>query len=116
VTQVQAAELRFDRGVFWGVQYHPELALGEIAAALRMQATSLVEAGLALDEKGVRARADEIDALHRDPDSRALRWRIGVDGELADDRSRRREIINFLRHAPKLRRDSAASVISSSLA
>jgi GMP synthase-like glutamine amidotransferase len=110
VTQVQAAEVRFDRGVFWGVQYHPELALGEIAVALRTQVSSLIEAGLAHDDEDVFARADEIEALHHDPDSRALRWRLGVDGELADERSRRREIINFLRHAPGLRGNDLAPI------
>jgi GMP synthase (glutamine-hydrolysing) len=34
VSAVQAAEIRHGGGVFWGVQYHPELTLGEIAAAL----------------------------------------------------------------------------------
>lgn len=103
VTQVQAAEIRFDKGVFWGVQYHPELALGEIAAALRAQAGDLVEAGLAETERQVFSRADEIEALHRQPGNRALRWQIGVDGELAEERFRRREIVNFIRHASRLR-------------
>jgi len=103
VTRVQAAEIRFDRGVFWGVQYHPELAMGEIAAALRQQAADLVEAKLAESEDEVRTRADELDELHRTPDSRALRWRLGVDGEFAEEDARRREIVNFLRHAPSLR-------------
>ncbi|WP_419790119.1 glutamine amidotransferase-related protein, partial [Pseudomonas atacamensis] len=48
-THVQAAEIRYDNGVFWGVQYHPELALAEIAVAIRRQADSLIEAGLAHD-------------------------------------------------------------------
>ncbi len=103
VTAVQAAEIRFDGGVFWGVQYHPELALGEIAVALRRQAPDLVEAGLAEREQDVLTRADEVDALHWRPDSRALRWRLGVDGEFAEEKLRRREIVNFLRHAPRLR-------------
>ncbi|MBB4858410.1 GMP synthase (glutamine-hydrolyzing) [Novosphingobium chloroacetimidivorans] len=102
VTRVQAAEVRCDRGVFWGVQYHPELALGEIAAALLRQAASLVEAGLAHDEDAVRAYARDIYALHRQPDDRALQWRLGIDAELAEERKRRREIINFLRHVPAL--------------
>lgn len=103
VTKVQAAEIRFDRGVFWGVQYHPELALGEIAVALRTQAADLIEAGLSDTEDGVLSRADEIEALHRNPDSRALRWQLGVDGELAEERLRRREIVNFLSHSRQLR-------------
>lgn len=102
VTAVQAAEIRYGRGVFWGVQYHPELALGEIAAALRSQAADLVEAGLATRDDDVMLRADELDALHRRPGSRALRWRLGVDGEFAEERLRRRELSNFLRHVPGL--------------
>lgn len=100
VTTVQAAEIRFGKGVFWGVQYHPELALQEIAIALRAQKRDLIEAGLARTESDVGDRADEIEALHNDPYCRALRWRLGVDGELADEKSRRREIANFLESLP----------------
>jgi GMP synthase-like glutamine amidotransferase len=109
VTQVQAAEIRFDRGIFWGVQYHPELALREIALSLAAQAADLVEAGLARTELDVEARAAEIDALHEEPDSRALRWRLGVDGEFAEERLRRREIANFLACLPDLRARAAAA-------
>ena len=103
VTRVQAAEIRFDRGVFWGVQYHPELALREIAIAIAAQAADLVEAGLADHEDEVEARAADLKALHDAPDSRALRWRLGVDGEFAEEQLRRREIANFLTHLPDLR-------------
>ncbi|WP_428970533.1 type 1 glutamine amidotransferase [Sphingomonas sp. Xoc002] len=103
VTRVQAAEIRFDRGVFWGVQYHPELALREIALAIAAQAGDLVEAGLADTEGDVEAWSSDLDALHEAPDDRALRWRLGVDGEFAEERLRRREIANFLSHLSKLR-------------
>ncbi|MEJ8631661.1 hypothetical protein P0F65_21605 [Sphingomonas sp. I4] len=78
------------------MQYHPELALREIAIAVAAQAAELVETGLARHEGDVEARAAEIDALHDDPDSRSLRWSLGVDGEFAEERLRRREIVNFL--------------------
>lgn len=103
VTRVQAAEIRFDPGVFWGVQYHPELALREIALAIAAQAGDLVEAGLANAEGDVEAWSRDLDALHEAPDDRALRWRLGVDGEFAEERLRRREIANFLAHLSKLR-------------
>jgi len=99
VTRVQAAEVRFDNGVFWGVQYHPELALAEIASALRAQRNDLVAAGLAERENDVLARADDLDALHDRPDNPALHWRIGVDRHFAEERLRRLEIVNFLEHA-----------------
>ncbi|MEH3039140.1 MAG: type 1 glutamine amidotransferase [Sphingomonas paucimobilis] len=102
VTAVQAAEIRFRRGIFWGVQYHPELALQEIAIALRAQKGDLVEAGLARTESCVDVRAGEIEALHNDPDCRALHWQLGVDGEFAEEALRRREIRNFIDHLPDL--------------
>jgi GMP synthase-like glutamine amidotransferase len=101
VTRVQAAEINFDRGTFWGVQYHPELSLAEIASALRAQATDLVEAGLADEEVDVRDYAALLDGLHADPEHRPTRWALGVDDELAKEINRRREIANFLAHLAK---------------
>ena len=46
-TPVEAAEIRHGNGVFWGVQYHPEITLAEVAASLRRQASDLIDAGLA---------------------------------------------------------------------
>ncbi len=103
VTTVQAAEIRCGRGIFWGAQYHPELALREIAIALRAQKRDLVEAGLARHDGDVEAHAGDIDALHDDPDCHAIRWRLGVDGEFAEEARRRREIANFLDNLPALR-------------
>ena len=104
VTKVQAAEIRHDRGIFWGVQYHPELALGEIATALRAQSDDLIAAGLADTEDDVMERADRMQALHRSPEKRSLRWLLGVDGEFADEAGRRREIVNFLGALPTIDR------------
>jgi len=100
---VQAVEIVHDGGTFWGVQYHPELAPGEIGAALRRQADDLVEAGLARDADDVEAQAALFDALHDDPDSAALRWRLGIDRELAEEPRRRTELIAFVEHLVKPR-------------
>ena len=102
-TRVQAAEIRYDNGVFWGVQYHPELAPGEIAIALRSQADSLIEAGLAHDEDEVEQRARLLDAIHDSPGDTAVRWALGIDGEFAEEEGRRRELSNFIAAAPSLR-------------
>lgn len=96
VTRVQAAEIRHDRGVFWGVQYHPELAPGEIAVAIRHQADSLVESGLATNVEAVERRAALLDRLQHDPADSAARWELGVDGEFAEEDGRRRELANFI--------------------
>ena len=103
VTRVQAVEIRHARGVFWGVQYHPELSPGEIASAIRTQGTSLVEAGLASDEAAVEQRARLLDRIQHDPDDHAARWELGVDDEFAHEDRRRLEIANFIAAIPSLR-------------
>ncbi|MFT8243225.1 type 1 glutamine amidotransferase [Roseomonas sp. BN140053] len=98
VTRVQAAEIRSGEGVFWGVQYHPELTLFEVAKALRRQAGSLVEGGLVHDRATVGAQAELIEALDREPERRDLAWRLGLDRQVTDPVLRQAELRNFLRH------------------
>ncbi|WP_267424628.1 type 1 glutamine amidotransferase [Methylobacterium sp. GC_Met_2] len=95
---IQAIEIRYGTGWFWGTQYHPELDLDELAAMLRLCDTALVEAGFAEDAGAVAAYADEIAGLGG-PDvgaARRLAWRHGIGPEILDATLRRREIGNFL--------------------
>ncbi len=98
VTAVQVAEIRHDRGVFWGVQYHPELTLGEIAAALRRDGETLIEEGLARDTGEVDRQAALIDELDREPERADLAWRLGLDRQVIDRGLRLTEIRNFIAH------------------
>jgi GMP synthase (glutamine-hydrolysing) len=98
VTQVQAAEIRCEGGVFWGVQYHPEISLAEVAAALRREAGDLVESGLAGTHENLEAHAALIDALDQEPNRRDLAWRLGLNEEVTCPRRRRTELWNFIRH------------------
>lgn len=98
VTEVQAAEIRHDGGVFWGVQYHPELPLDEIAGAARRQADDLVEQGLARDKAAVDAYAGLVEALHREPGRRDLAWQLGLDRQVTDPALRQAELRNFVEH------------------
>lgn len=94
VTSVQAAEIRHDRGLFWGVQYHPELTLHEVAEALRRQADDLVEHGLARGPDDVEAVAAMVDDLG--PDRPDLAWRLGLDAQVIDPAMRTTELRNFV--------------------
>ncbi|MFV0624495.1 type 1 glutamine amidotransferase [Sphingomonas sp. ac-8] len=98
VTPVLAAEIRCGEGIFWGVQYHPELSLREVAAALRREGDELIEQGFAADRAALDAHADRIDALHRAPDRRDLAWQLGLDDQVTDPDKRRRELANFVAH------------------
>ena len=85
-------------GVFWGVQYHPELPLTEIADALRRQRVDVIEQGLARSERDIEVQATLIESLAREPDRRDLAWRLGVDDQVADGRLRQTELRNFIDH------------------
>ncbi len=98
LTSVQAAEIRHEAGVFWGVQYHPEIDLGEVAGALRRQADDLVEDGFARSEEDLDAYAGAIEALHHEPHRRDLAWRLGLDEEVTDLKRRTAELRNFVEH------------------
>ena len=101
VTGVQAAEIRYDHGVFWGVQYHPELSLGEVAAALRRQSQDLIEHGLARSDEDVERIAGLVDGLDHDPGRADLAWQLGLDRQVTDVWQRRTELRNFVEYLVK---------------
>ncbi|MGW5958109.1 glutamine amidotransferase-related protein [Methylorubrum thiocyanatum] len=98
VLDVQAIEIRYGRGLFWGTQYHPETDLDELAAMLRLSAEAVVSAGFAADPAAVEASAREVEGLAGDdrPARRQRAWRLGVGADVLEAGQRRREIGNFL--------------------
>lgn len=98
VLDVQAIEIRYGRGLFWGTQYHPETDLDELAAMLRLSAEAVVSAGFAADHAAVEASAREVEGLAEDdcPARRQRAWRLGVGADVLEAGQRRREIGNYL--------------------
>jgi GMP synthase (glutamine-hydrolysing) len=103
VTEVQAAEIRHGAGVFWGVQYHPEIDLYEVAGALRRQSAELVKDGLADTPEAVEDYASLVEVIHADPDRRDLAWRLGLDEQVTKTEYRLTELRNFIDFLTKAR-------------
>jgi GMP synthase (glutamine-hydrolysing) len=101
VSQVQAAEIRRDGGVFWGVQYHPEFSLRELAVIIGRRSEILVREGFCRTDEDVASYAADLIALHEEPARFDLAWRHGVDAEVLDATRRTREIRNFVEHRVK---------------
>jgi GMP synthase (glutamine-hydrolysing) len=97
VTEVQAVEIRHGPGVFWGVQYHPELDLHEVAGALRRQCDDLVSEGYARSSEDLERYASMLEALHQAPDRRDLAWLLGLDVQVTQIELRLMELRNFIR-------------------
>jgi GMP synthase (glutamine-hydrolysing) len=101
VSEVQAAEIRRDGGVFWGVQYHPEFSLGELAVILGRRTEILVREGFCRTPEEAISYTADLAALHEEPTRFDLAWRHGLDAEVLDSERRTREIRNFIEHRVK---------------
>jgi GMP synthase (glutamine-hydrolysing) len=98
ISGVQAAEIRVGSTVAWGVQYHPEYPLSELAAIIRRTGIKLVDEGFFIDENDLLHYASDMMKLHHAPDNKALAWRHGIDGAVLDKKMRVKEIGNWLTH------------------
>ncbi|WP_372425105.1 type 1 glutamine amidotransferase [Salinarimonas chemoclinalis] len=96
---IQAAEIRHAGGLFWGVQYHPEFSLSELAAIVDRLAEPLTREGFFADVPGARAYAADLRALDADPARCDLAWRHGIDAQVLDPTRRTAEITRFVAHA-----------------
>ncbi|MDP3408146.1 type 1 glutamine amidotransferase [Bosea sp. (in: a-proteobacteria)] len=95
-SQVQAAEIRHEGGVFWGVQYHPEFPLRQVASILGRMVPVLIEEGFRSDEAAAETWLAELRALDADKSRQDLAWAHGLDAEVLDDMRRVTELRNFL--------------------
>lgn len=97
-SQVQSAEIRGNGALAWGVQYHPEYPLREIAAIVRRIGTRLIGEGFFLDEADMEIFAGDLDTLDRDPDDKRLAWRHGISKNILDPRLRISEVANWIEY------------------
>jgi GMP synthase (glutamine-hydrolysing) len=96
VASIQAAEITHEGGAFWGVQYHPEYSLREIAAIIARRAETLAREGFFADETAALAYASDLRALDSAPDRNDIAWRLGIGDDVRDPVRRRAELINFI--------------------
>ena len=95
---MQAAEIRHDGGIFWGVQYHPEFPLRQVASILSRIVPILIEEGFRKDEAAAAGWLADLRALDAEPARRDLAWAHGLDAEVLDEARRVTELRNFLNH------------------
>ena len=96
MSSVQAVEIRTNGSVAWGVQYHPEYPLRELAAIVRRIGTRLIGEGFFADEKDMISFAEDLDALDRDPACKRLSWRHGISQNVLDRKLRVSEVTNWV--------------------
>jgi GMP synthase (glutamine-hydrolysing) len=96
VSAVQSVEFRTAGSVAWGVQYHPEYPLRELAVIVRRIGTGLIAEGFFADEAETKAFAADLEALDRDPTCKRLAWRYGISNNILDKKRRVSEVANWV--------------------
>jgi GMP synthase (glutamine-hydrolysing) len=95
-SEVQAAEIRHGKSVFWGVQYHPEFTLDEMAGIIERYGKVLVEEGPFRDLGELKAHTEDLKTLQQDPARKDIAWRLGYDSDVLEPTRRLTEIRNWI--------------------
>jgi GMP synthase (glutamine-hydrolysing) len=93
---VQAMACEDGERSFWGVQYHPEFDLGQVAALLSGRARRMAADGFVRNESEAVQMAEDLRSLQAAP-RRDVAWRYGIGADVTDARRHRAELANWLR-------------------
>lgn len=96
-TGVQSVHVEHEGTPFWGLQYHLEYDLHEMARLMFTRADKLVDLGFFEDRDAALRHVDSLEELHDDPSRKDLRWRLGIDDDLLDPDVRQIEVRNWIR-------------------
>ena len=86
------------QGEFWGLQYHPEYDLHELARLLHCRREVSIKLGFFRDVKSADAMIEDLETLFADRSRSDLAWRYGIDDDVLDDKIRLCEVQNFVKH------------------
>ncbi|HJO54522.1 MAG TPA: type 1 glutamine amidotransferase [Verrucomicrobiota bacterium] len=97
-TRVQSVVVKHEGTEFWGLQYHPEYDLHEMARLMFCRIEKLVRLGFFADEAAGLAHIDQLEALHADPTREDIATALGLKADVMDDSLRTIEVQNWINH------------------
>ena len=96
LTPMQAAEIRQDGGVFWGIQYHPEFSLTEVAVILDRLEQPMINEGFVQNADHLKSYTKDLIALDQDRSRYDIAWKLGLDEQVLNETFRLAEIRNWI--------------------
>ena len=97
-TNVQAVSVDYRGGKFWGLQYHPEYDLFEMARLTWCRIDKLMELGFFADRQAGEDYVALLETLHKYPSRTDIAWLLGIDDDVMDEAYRRTEVRNWLKY------------------
>jgi len=95
-THVQSVAVAHRGGTFWGLQYHPEYDLHEMARLAWCRRDKLVKLGFFRDGEAADAWVDLLEVLHQDPSRKDIAWMLGIDDDVTNEDIRLAEVRNWI--------------------
>jgi len=96
MSEVQAAEIQHEGGVFWGVQYHPEFDLKTMGVLIERYGDGLIAEGFFASRALCDRYAADLHLLHDEPGRLDVAFPMGIGADILDPVTRRTEIANFI--------------------
>jgi len=95
-THIQAVSVVNQGGVFWGLQYHPEYDLRELARLTWCRLDKLVKLGFFRDRAAGEDYVRMLETLHQDPSRKDIAWLLGIDEDVTNEDIRLAEVRNWI--------------------
>jgi GMP synthase (glutamine-hydrolysing) len=95
-THVQSVAITHQGGAFWGLQYHPEYDLHEMARLTWCRIDKLVKLGFFRDRPAAESFVNLLETLHQDPSRRDIAWLLGIDDDVMNEDVRLTEVRNWI--------------------
>ncbi|MGH7123365.1 MAG: type 1 glutamine amidotransferase, partial [Stellaceae bacterium] len=95
-THIQAVSVVNQGGVFWGLQYHPEYDLRELARLTWCRLDKLVKLGFFRDRAAGEDYVRMLETLHQDPGRKDIAWLLGIDEDVTNEDVRLAEVRNWI--------------------
>ena len=105
-TRVQSVGVKQGGTEFWGLQYHPEYNLHEMARLMFCRLEKLVKLKLFADKAAGLAHIDQLEALYVDPSRADIASALGLTPDVMAASLRTVEVRNWINHLvlPGMRR------------
>ena len=95
-THIQAVAVTHKGGQFWGLQYHPEYDLHELARLTWCRIDKLQKLGFFRDREAGEQYVNLLETLHQDPSRKDVAWLLGIDEDVTNEDIRLAEVRNWI--------------------
>jgi GMP synthase (glutamine-hydrolysing) len=95
-THVQSVAVTHRGGTFWGLQYHPEYDLHEMARLTWCRIDKLIKLGFFRDRVAAETFVNLLETLHQDPSRKDIAWLLGIDEDVMNEDIRLTEVRNWI--------------------